>query len=393
MRGGQPRAWGRADRMLYKMASTHSGYTKMHTFSILQRRLLSSRNTLLHKMLQKPKVLRLGAWGEAKAAWAELGEIVEIVDCESKTRDEFFADLKTKYNDITSIVRTFFSVNNTGRFDAELAAHLPETVKSVLHNGAGYDQIDVQPFTDKGIQVSNITTPVEAPTALTAVYLTLAALRNFQQGHELLTEGKWSSGGKCAGANLGLDPEGLTVGIIGMGGIGRAIRDRLVPFGFGKVVYYNRSRLSSELENGAEYVTFDDLVAKSDVIMLSVPLNAKTHHLINADVLAKTKKGVVIVNTARGAVIDEKALTDALKSGHIGAFGSDVFEHEPEVAPELYNMLNVVSLPHMGTHTKQALVNMEAFVVENVKTYLTTGKMLTNVPEQASVDFKHTPVI
>ncbi|KAM9886651.1 hypothetical protein OXX79_014061, partial [Metschnikowia pulcherrima] len=84
---------------------------------------------------------------------------------------------------------------------------------------------------------------------------------------------------------------------------------------------------------------------------------------------------------------------DALKSGHIGAFGSDVFEHEPEVAPELYNMSNVVSLPHMGTHTKQALVNMEAFVVENVKTYLTTGKMLTNVPEQASVDFKHTPVI
>ncbi|GEQ70403.1 hypothetical protein JCM33374_g4080 [Metschnikowia sp. JCM 33374] len=336
----------------------------------------------------KPKVLRLGEWESSEQHWAELGKIAQIVDCESTNRAQFFEDLKTKYSDITSIVRTFFSVNHTGRFDAELAANLPESVRSISHNGAGYDQIDVQPFTDRGIQVSNITTPVEAPTALTAVYLTLAAMRNFQHGHDLLVQGKWPSG-KCAGVPMGLDPEGKTVGIVGMGGIGRAIRDRLQPFGFGKFIYYNRSKLSAELEQGAEYVSFDELLAQADVVLLSVPLNAKTRHLVNADVLGKMKKGVVIVNTARGAVIDEAALTKSLQEGHVGAFGSDVFEHEPELTPELIALPNVVSLPHMGTHSVQALVNMEAFVVKNVQTYLTTGKMLTNVPEQYGVEFKH----
>lgn len=336
----------------------------------------------------KPKVLRLGSWELSAPKWAELGEIAEIVDCESQNRQQFFEDLKTKYADVTSITRTFHSIQYTGRFDAELAAHLPESVKSISHCGAGYDQIDVQPFTDKGIQVSNITDPVEAPTALTAVFLTLAAMRNFQHGHDLLVQGQWPKD-KCAGAGVGMDPEGKVVGIIGMGGIGRAIRDRLQPFGFEKVVYYNRSRLSPELEKDSEYVSFDELLATADVVMLSVPLNAKTRHLINGEVLAKMKKGVVIVNTARGAVIDELALTKSLQEGHVGAFGSDVFEHEPEVSPELYNLPNVVSLPHMGTHTSQALVNMENFVVKNVKTYLTTGKMLTNVPEQSGIDFQH----
>lgn len=330
----------------------------------------------------KPKVLRLGDWSSSEEGWTKLGEIAEVVVCTSKNRDEFFEDLKGKYSDITSIARTFQSIENTGRFDAELVAHLPQSVKSVSHNGAGYDQIDVQPFTERKIQVSNITDPVEAPTALTAVYLTLAAMRNFQHGHDLLVQGKWPLG-KCGNAGIGYDPEGKVVGILGMGGIGRAIRARLEPFGFANFTYYNRNRLSAELECNTEYVGFDELISQSDVIMVSVPLNPKTHHLINAEVLKKMKKGVVIINTARGAVIDEAALTASLKEGHVGAFGSDVFEFEPEVSPELYNLPNVVSLPHMGTHTVQALVNMEAFVLQNVESFLTTGKVKTIVPEQS----------
>lgn len=338
----------------------------------------------------KPKVLRLGLWEASAKEWALLSEIAEVVDCESKTRDEFLADLKGKYSDITSIARTFESVHKTGRFDAELVAQLPKSVLHVAHNGAGYDQIDVQPFTERNIQVSNITTPVEAPTALTAVYLVLAAMRNFQHGHDLLTAGKWGTDGKCAGAGFGYDPEGKVLGILGMGGIGRAIRDRLQPFGFEKITYYNRSRLAPELEKGAEYLSFDELITTADVILVSVPLNAKTRHMLNAETLAKMKKGVIIVNTARGAVIDEAAITESLKSGHVWSFGSDVFEFEPKVAAELYEMPNVVSLPHMGTHTFQAMENMEAFVIDNVRAFLTTGKVNTVVPEQGSIDFKHT---
>lgn len=337
----------------------------------------------------RPKVLRLGPWKFSEKKWADLNKIAEVIDCESKNREEFIADLKGKYSDITAVARTFCSILVTGRFDAELAQHFPKSLLSVCHNGAGYDQIDVQPFTDRNIQVSNITTPVEAPTALTAVYLTLAAMRHFQWGHDLLVEGKWEGGEKCAGTPIGYDPEGKTLGILGMGGIGRAIRDRLEPFGFGKTIYYNRSRLSPELEGSAEYVSYDDLIAQSDVIMVSVPLNRNTHHLLNAETISKMKDGVVIINTARGAVIDEAALTKALKAGKIGAFGSDVFEFEPKVSPELSGLPNCVSLPHMGTFTVQAMENMEAFVIENIETLLKTGKVMTVVPEQSKTEFGH----
>lgn len=342
--------------------------------------------------VSKPKILRLGPWGYSDAEWAELEKSATVIDCDSPNRDQFLKDLKGKYSDVTNIARTFLSIQQTGRFDAELVAALPDSVVLVSHCGAGYDQVDPEPLTKRNIQLSNVTVPVEAPTALTAVYLTLAAMRNFQHGHDLLVEGKWTSD-KCAGAKIGWDPEGKVVGILGMGGIGRAIRDRLEPFGFKKVVYYNRSRLLPDLEKDAKYVRYDELLAVSDLILVSVPLNKHTHHLINAESIGKMKDGVIIVNTARGAVIDETELTKELKLGKIGAFGSDVFEHEPEVPSELRNLSNVVSLPHMGTFTYQAMKNMEVWVIDNIWDVLKTGKVKTVVPEQYGVEFNHTPLI
>lgn len=337
---------------------------------------------------EKPVILRCGEFKLSDEKWKKLSEVATIVDCESKTREEFLKDLKTKYSNVTNIVRQFASVQQTGRFDSEVANALPDTVKSLSHNGAGYDQIDPQPFTDRNIQISNVTEPVEAPTALTAVYLTLAAMRNYQIGHDSLVRGEWDSP-EADCAKLGTDPEGQVVGILGMGGIGRAIRDRLAPFGFKKILYYNRSRLSPELEKEAEYVGFDELLAQSDVLMISVPLNPKTRHLINKEAFAKMKTGVVIINTARGAVIDEKQLIEELKLGKVGALGADVFENEPVVPKELYQMPNVVSLPHMGTWTHQGLRNMENFAVANVEQHIRTGKVLTIIPEQNGIDFGH----
>lgn len=329
----------------------------------------------------KPKVLRIGKIDYAQAKWDQLSQIAEVIDCTSTTRDEFISDLHLKYNDITSIARTFASVETTGRFDEELASHMPSSLKSISHTGAGYDQIDIAPFTQRGIQVSNVTVPVEAPTADTALFLVLSCLRNYQEGHDILARGGWDEK-KCGGAKLGRSPEGKVVGILGMGGIGRAVRDRLKPFGFEKIIYHNRSQLKPELEAGAEYVTYDELLEQADIICLSVPLNAHTRHSINKETISKMKDGVILVNTSRGAVIDEKVLPELIKSGKIGAFGADVFELEPRVSPELYQLPNVVSLPHMGTHTYEAIKNMEEWVVANVESYIKTGKVKTIVPEQ-----------
>lgn len=341
----------------------------------------------------KPKVLNLGEILCAQSKWEEFSKLVDVVQCTSSSREEFFEDLKTKYSDIVAITRTFQSVSQTGRFDAELVSHLPQSLKVIGHCGAGYDQIDPEPLTKRNIQLSNVTEPVEGPTALTAVHLTLSALRNFQEGHDLLVQGKWPTGGKCGGAGLGHEPEGKVVGILGMGGIGRAIKKRLEPFGFEKFLYHNRKPLSEDLAFGAEYTTFDNLLSESDVLFISVPLNANTHHLINNEVISKMKDGVVIINTARGPVINEAELTANLKSGKIGAFGSDVFEFEPEVSKDLYELPNVVSLPHMGTHSYEAIRNMEEWVVSNVIEFLYTGKVKSIVPDQAGVDFGHSPVL
>lgn len=340
----------------------------------------------------KPKVLRLGKIDFAHQKWKELSEVVEVVECTSSNREEFFEDLKTKYQDITHITRSFASIEQTGRFDEELVSHLPKSIRTVSHCGAGYDQIDVEPLSKRGIQLSNVTTPVEAPTADTAVHLILSTIRNYQMGHEAILQGKWPQG-KCGNVALGHEPLSQTIGIFGMGGIGRAIRDRLKPFGFKKIIYHNRSQLSPKLEDGATYVSFDELLSESDIICISIPLNNNTKHSINNETISKMKDGVTIVNTARGAIINEAQLLDNLKSGKVGSFGSDVFEFEPEISRELVELPNVVSLPHMGTHTYESIQNMEEFVIDNVYEHLYTGKVKTLVPEQYSLQFDNTPLI
>lgn len=340
----------------------------------------------------KPKVLWIAKETIAKPAWDALSKYADVQTCTSKNREEFIQDLKTKYSDIVCIGRNF-DLSITGRFDEELAQHFPPSLRSISHCGAGYDQIDVEPLIKRNIQLSNVTVPVEAPTADTAVYLLLATLRNFQAGHNLMIAGEWKPGIKAAGAKPGHNPSSRVVGILGMGGIGRAIRDRLLPFGFKKIIYYNRSRLSPELEGTAEYVSFDELISNSDIICLSVPLNNNTHHLINKEVLEKMKKDVIIINTARGAVCDEAQVLNKLKSNEIGFFGSDVFEFEPKVSQELLDLPNVVSLPHMGTHTTEAFYELEEWVVKNIDTFLHTGKMKTIVPEMSKIDFGHSPIL
>jgi len=156
---------------------------------------------------------------------------------------------------------------------------------------------------------------------------------------------------------------------------------RAVTMGM-KIQYHNRRRLTVEQENAAgnaKYVSFDELLATSDVLSLNLPLNPKTHHIISTNEFAKMKDGVVVVNTARGAVMDEAALVEALESGKVASAGLDVFENEPEIHPGLLKNENVLLVPHLGTHTYETQKAMEVLVIDNIRAAVTEGKLLTPV--------------
>ncbi|CAI4703783.1 AVB_G0043850.mRNA.1.CDS.1 [Saccharomyces cerevisiae] len=342
-------------------------------------------------MSKKPIVLKLGKDAFGDQAWGKLEKIADVITIpESTTREQFLREVKDPQNKLSQvqvITRTARSVKNTGRFDEELALALPSSVVAVCHTGAGYDQIDVEPFKKRHIQVANVPDLVSNATADTHVFLLLGALRNFGIGNRRLIEGNWPEAGPACGSPFGYDPEGKTVGILGLGRIGRCILERLKSFGFENFIYHNRHQLPSEEEHGCEYVGFEEFLKRSDIVSVNVPLNHNTHHLINAETIEKMKDGVVIVNTARGAVIDEQAMTDALRSGKIRSAGLDVFEYEPKISKELLSMSQVLGLPHMGTHSVETRKKMEELVVENAKNVILTGKVLTIVPELQNEDW------
>ncbi len=161
----------------------------------------------------------------------------------------------------------------------------------------------------------------------------------------------------------------------------QAMAHRARSFGM-KIVYHNRSQLSKELEGDATYLSFDELLAQSDVLSLNLSLNAKTRHIISAPEFAKMKEGVVIINTARGAIINEKDLVEALESGKVASVGLDVFENEPKVEGGLLKNDRAFILPHIGTNTWETQKDMELLVLHNLESGVDKGELLTQIPEQ-----------
>ena len=240
---------------------------------------------------------------------------------------------------------------------------------------SGYDPIDTEACAKRGIIVTNAPDPVTDATADLAIFLLLGALRQLNPSLESLRAGNFKKG-----VDFGHDPQGKTLGILGMGRIGRAIKKRCDAFGL-ITVYHNRKPLSAADAAGAAYVSFEELLAQSDIISVNVPLNAHTRHLIGSAELARMKRGVVVVNTARGAIIDEAALADALESGHVAAVGLDVYEKEPEVNEKLMRQKRALMVPHLGTHTTETLAKMEAWAMENARRAIVGEALLSPVPE------------
>ncbi|KAI1742394.1 D-isomer specific 2-hydroxyacid dehydrogenase [Xylaria scruposa] len=329
-----------------------------------------------------PTVLCIGKLTDAAEEWRALGSKYTLLEFQSGTREEFLANCRNGvYDSVVGCYRSNGSTRFTGRFDAELVDALPKSWKYVTHNGAGYDTIDVDECSRRQIAVSNTPIAVDDATADVGIFLLLGALRMAHFSITALRAGKW-----MGETPRGHDPKGKVLGILGMGGIGRAMAHRARAFGM-RIIYHNRRRLDPSLENDAGYVSFDDLLAKSDVLSLNLALNPSTRHIIGAPELGRTKPGVVIINTARGALIDEAALVEALDSGHVSAVGLDVYENEPKIHPGLVKNERAFLLPHVGTYTYETGREMELLVLKNLETAVDEGKMITLVSEQKGLQW------
>jgi glyoxylate reductase len=257
----------------------------------------------------------------------------------------------------------------TDRIDAGLIGQAGERLRLIANYGAGVDHIDVETARQRGILVSNTPGVLTDDTADMTMALILAVTRRLPEGLAAMQAGDWY--GWSPTAFLGGRIAGRRLGILGMGRIGQAVARRAAAFGM-QVHYHNRRRLRPETEEefGATYwESLDQMVARMDVLSINCPHTPSTFHLMNARRLRLMKPEAVIVNTSRGEVIDENALTRMLRAGEIAGAGLDVYEQGSAVNPRLRELPNVVLLPHMGSATHEARLEMGEKVIINIKTF------------------------
>ncbi|HHY94007.1 MAG TPA: D-glycerate dehydrogenase [Firmicutes bacterium] len=252
----------------------------------------------------------------------------------------------------------------TERIDAELLDGAPQ-LKIVANMAVGYDNVDLAAATARGVMVTNTPGVLTETTADLAFALILAASRRLGEANRFLLDGQWSSWGPMV--LTGQDVYGSTLGLIGLGRIGQAVARRARGFDM-RLLYYDVVRNEqAEQALGIQWLPLDDLLRQADIVSIHAPLTAETHHLIGEKQLRLMKRTAVLVNTARGPLVDEKALEQALREGWIFAAGLDVFEREP-VSPDhpLVGLPNVVALPHIGSASVATRTRMATLAAENL---------------------------
>lgn len=242
-------------------------------------------------------------------------------------------------------------------------------LRLVANVAVGHDNIDLEAATGNRVLVTNTPGIVDESTADLAFALLLAAARRLGEADREVRAGAWT--GFTLTYMLGQEVQGSTLGVIGLGRVGRAVARRARAFNM-RVLYHNRNRLpgGGERELGVEWMPLSDLLRQSDFVSIHVPLSPATRHLIGSGQLALMKPSAVLVNTARGPVVDEAALALALEEGGIFAAGLDVYEDEPRVSPELVRLPNVVLTPHVGSATVRTRTLMCTTAAGNVEAYL-----------------------
>jgi len=264
----------------------------------------------------------------------------------------------------------------TDKFDHDVISKLPESIKIISNFAVGYGNIDIESAKKRNIVVTNTPNVLTNATADIAMLILLGASRRAKEGMEWAKKKNWKW---SADFLMGKELSGSRLGILGMGRIGRAVAERARSFGM-KIHYYNRTRLNKNLEKDSVYHrSLEDLLSISDFFSINCPSTKETKHIINKNTIKYFPNGAVISNSARGDMIDDDAMVEALKNGKIFALGLDVYNGEPDIHPEYLALPNVYVLPHLGSSTKKTRTAMADLAVTNIYDFFKNGKCVNTV--------------
>ena len=306
----------------------------------------------------KPKIL------VARAIFPEaLAKLEETFEVHSNQEDQIFTPEELQ-KELSTVVGAL--VAGSERIDANALAQA-KNLKIVANISVGYNNFDVPAMTSAGVMATNTPDVLTDTTADFGFALLMATARRITESEHWVRAGHWDKW-SIVNNPLGMDLHHSTIGIIGMGRIGQGIAKRALGFGM-KVIYCNRSRLSEVHEKacGATYVSKEELLRTADHVVLVLPYSAESHHTIGAKEIALMKPSATLINIARGGIVDDVALAQALKEGKLFAAGLDVFEGEPNVHPDLLKLSNVVLAPHIASATENTRRAMVDLAVENLR--------------------------
>ena len=293
--------------------------------------------------------------------------MMELFD--TRLRDD--DDAMTKADLIAAVKSADVLVSTvTDRINSGILARSNPNLRLIANYGAGVDNIDLQTARQRGITVTNTPDVLTEDTADMAMALVLAVPRRLVEGERLVRSGEWTGWGPTT--MLGHRIWGKRLGIVGLGRVGQAVARRARGFGL-SIHYHNRRRVGDGLEQELEatwWESLDQMLARVDIVSMHCPHTPATYHLLSARRLKVLREHAYIVNTSRGEVIDENALTRMLRAGDIAGAGLDVFENEPAVNPKLLELENVVLLPHMASATLEGRFEMGEKVLINIKTFV-----------------------
>ncbi|SVD00731.1 uncharacterized protein METZ01_LOCUS353585, partial [marine metagenome] len=264
----------------------------------------------------------------------------------------------------------------TEKLDADVISKLSNKIKIISNFAVGFGNIDINAAKKRNIVVTNTPDVLTDATAEIAMLILLGAARRAKEGIEWANKKNWKW---AADFLMGKQLSGSRLGILGMGRVGRAVADRARSFGM-KIHYYNRSKLDQNLEKEAIYhKSLESLLSVSDFFSINCPATKETKHIINKDTIKHFPDGAVISNSARGDMIDDDAMVEALKNGKIFSLGLDVYNGEPNIHPDYLTLPNVFVLPHLGSATKKTRIAMADLAVNNIDEFFKTGKCKNKV--------------
>ena len=262
------------------------------------------------------------------------------------------------------------------KFDAETINKLSDKVKIISNFAVGFGNIDIKAAMNKNIIVTNTPDVLTDATAEIAILILLGAARRATEGRKWVDKKNWTW---SADFLIGKQLTDSRLGILGMGRIGQALAERAKSFGM-KIHYHNRKKLPSNLEKGAIYhESLKSLISVSDFFSINCPTTEETKKIINEETLSYFLNGAVIINSARGDMIDDEAMINALKSGKVFALGLDVYNGEPDIHPQYLKLDNVFILPHLGSATEKTRFAMADLAISNIEEYFKTGKCKNTV--------------